>query len=63
MLPCEKPCHDKLGKSVVAKVAIPKGTVLSMDMLGVKVGEPKGVPPRGLIPTGGQGRHRGRGGG
>uniref|UniRef100_A0A4W5QNI4 N-acetylneuraminic acid synthase a n=1 Tax=Hucho hucho TaxID=62062 RepID=A0A4W5QNI4_9TELE len=26
----------KLGKSVVAKVAIPKGTVLSMDMLGVK---------------------------
>uniref|UniRef100_A0A8C7VMQ9 N-acetylneuraminate-9-phosphate synthase n=1 Tax=Oncorhynchus mykiss TaxID=8022 RepID=A0A8C7VMQ9_ONCMY len=48
MLPCEKPCHDKLGKSVVAKVAIPKGTVLSMDMLGVKVGEPKGVPPEDI---------------
>uniref|UniRef100_A0A4W5K579 N-acetylneuraminate-9-phosphate synthase n=1 Tax=Hucho hucho TaxID=62062 RepID=A0A4W5K579_9TELE len=49
MLPCEKPCHDKLGKSVVAKVAIPKGTVLSMDMLGVKVGEPKGVPPEDIF--------------
>ncbi|XP_031693662.1 sialic acid synthase-like isoform X2 [Oncorhynchus kisutch] len=49
MLPCEKPCHDKLGKSVVAKVAIPKGTVLSMDMLGVKVGEPKGIPPEDIF--------------
>ncbi|XP_041697039.1 sialic acid synthase-like [Coregonus clupeaformis] len=48
MLPCEKACHDKLGKSVVAKVAIPKGTVLSMDMLGVKVGEPKGVSPEDM---------------
>ncbi|XP_072318587.1 N-acetylneuraminate-9-phosphate synthase-like [Eucyclogobius newberryi] len=43
MLPCEKPCHDKLGKSVVAKVKIPKGTVLSLDMLTVKGAEPKGV--------------------
>ncbi|XP_072318700.1 N-acetylneuraminate-9-phosphate synthase-like [Eucyclogobius newberryi] len=43
MLPCEKPCHDKLGKSVVAKVKIPKRTVLSLDMLTVKVAEPKGV--------------------
>ncbi|KAM4603593.1 N-acetylneuraminate-9-phosphate synthase-like [Polymixia lowei] len=45
MLPCEKTCHDKLGKSVVAKVSIPKGSVLSLDMFAVKVGEPKGVPP------------------
>ncbi|CDQ57722.1 unnamed protein product [Oncorhynchus mykiss] len=37
-----------LGKSVVAKVAIPKGTVLSMDMLGVKVGEPRGVSPEDM---------------
>ncbi|XP_057700250.1 sialic acid synthase-like [Corythoichthys intestinalis] len=43
MLPCEKPCHDKLGKSVVAKVKITKGTVLSLDMLAVKVAEPMGV--------------------
>lgn len=43
MLPCEKPCHDKLGKSVVAKVKIPKGTVLTEDMLTVKVAEPMGV--------------------
>ncbi|KAK7929336.1 hypothetical protein WMY93_005731 [Mugilogobius chulae] len=43
MLLCERPCHDKLGKSVVAKVKIPKGTVLSLDMLTVKVAEPMGV--------------------
>ncbi|XP_069544925.1 sialic acid synthase-like [Brachyistius frenatus] len=43
MLPCEKLCHDKLGKSVVAKVKIPKGTVLILDMLTVKVAEPMGV--------------------
>lgn len=33
----------KLGKSVVAKVKIPKGTVLTEDMLTVKVAEPMGV--------------------
>ncbi|KAM9770597.1 N-acetylneuraminate-9-phosphate synthase-like [Menidia menidia] len=43
MLPCEKPCHDKLGKSVVAKVKIPKGTPLTVDMMAVKVAEPMGV--------------------
>eukprot|EP00064_Thunnus_orientalis_P019178 superscaffoldBa00004681_g19292 len=43
MLPCERPCHDKLGKSVVAKVKIPKGTTLTLDMLTVKVAEPMGV--------------------
>lgn len=35
----------QLGKSVIAKVAIPKGTVLNLDMLAVKVGEPKGIAP------------------
>ncbi|XP_035763666.1 sialic acid synthase-like [Neolamprologus brichardi] len=48
MLPCEKTCHDKLGKSVIAKVAISKGTVLSPDMFAVKVGEPKGIPPENM---------------
>lgn len=33
----------QLGKSVVAKVKIPKGTALSLDMLTVKVAEPMGV--------------------
>ncbi|KAJ8339781.1 hypothetical protein SKAU_G00344140 [Synaphobranchus kaupii] len=45
MLPCEKACHDKLGKSVVAKTTIPKGTALTMDMLTVKVADPMGVAP------------------
>ncbi|XP_076023437.1 N-acetylneuraminate-9-phosphate synthase-like [Genypterus blacodes] len=49
MLPCEKPCHDKLGKSVVAKVQIPKGTVLTLDMLTVKVAEPMGVPAEDIF--------------
>ncbi|XP_076869263.1 N-acetylneuraminic acid synthase a [Brachyhypopomus gauderio] len=49
MLPCEKPCHDKLGKSVVAKVSIPKGTTLTLDMLSVKVAEPKGVAPEDIF--------------
>ncbi|XP_041641668.1 sialic acid synthase-like [Cheilinus undulatus] len=43
MLPCEKSCHDKLGKSVVAKVSIPKGTTLTLEMLTVKVAEPMGI--------------------
>ncbi|XP_073699093.1 N-acetylneuraminic acid synthase a [Garra rufa] len=49
MLPCEVPCHDKLGKSVVAKTAIPKGTELTLDMLAVKVAEPKGVAPEDIF--------------
>ncbi|MEQ2282242.1 hypothetical protein AMECASPLE_038532, partial [Ameca splendens] len=49
MLPCEKACHDKLGKSVVAKVKIPKGTVLTLDMLAVKVAEPMGVPAEDIF--------------
>lgn len=38
----------QLGKSVIAKVAISKGTVLSPDMFAVKVGEPKGIPPENM---------------
>lgn len=34
---------NQLGKSVVAKTKIPKGTVLTADMLTVKVAEPMGV--------------------
>ncbi|KAI7810533.1 N-acetylneuraminic acid synthase a [Triplophysa rosa] len=49
MLPCEEPCHDKLGKSVVAKTAIPKGTELTLDMLTVKVAEPMGVAPQEIF--------------
>lgn len=33
----------QLGKSVVAKVRIASGTVLTLDMLAVKVAEPMGV--------------------
>ncbi|XP_011517090.1 N-acetylneuraminate-9-phosphate synthase isoform X2 [Homo sapiens] len=49
LLPCEMACNEKLGKSVVAKVKIPEGTILTMDMLTVKVGEPKGYPPEDIF--------------
>ncbi|KAM9314124.1 N-acetylneuraminate-9-phosphate synthase-like [Pholidichthys leucotaenia] len=49
MLPCEHACHDKLGKSVVAKGKIPKGTIITLDMLAVKVAEPMGVPPEDIF--------------
>lgn len=45
LLPCEKNCYDKLGKSVIAKMNITKGTELSLDMFAVKVGEPRGISP------------------
>ncbi|XP_069093785.1 sialic acid synthase-like [Pleurodeles waltl] len=48
-LPCETACHDKLGKSVVAKVPIPAGTVLTLKMLTVKVAEPHGFPPEEIF--------------
>ncbi|KAM7418994.1 hypothetical protein PAMA_016218 [Pampus argenteus] len=41
----ERECHRKTRKSVVAEVAIPKGSMLSMNMFAVKVGETKGIPP------------------
>ncbi|XP_015281630.1 PREDICTED: sialic acid synthase [Gekko japonicus] len=49
LLPCEVACNEKLGKSVVAKVRIPEGTVLTLDMLTVKVGEPKGYLPEDIF--------------
>ncbi|XP_023807980.1 sialic acid synthase [Oryzias latipes] len=49
MLASEKACHDKLGKSVVAKVRIPKGSVLTLDMLAVKVAEPMGFPAEDIF--------------
>lgn len=45
MLPCEVACHNKLGKSVVAKVPIAAGTMLTLDMMTVKVAVPNGVDP------------------
>ncbi|XP_042637631.1 LOW QUALITY PROTEIN: sialic acid synthase-like, partial [Orycteropus afer afer] len=39
LLSCEMACHQKLGKSVVAKVKIPEGTVLTLDMLTMKMAE------------------------
>ncbi|XP_069486695.1 sialic acid synthase-like [Ambystoma mexicanum] len=44
-LPCEEGCHDKLGKSVVAKCPIALGTLLTLSMLTVKVTAPHGFPP------------------
>ncbi|KAL2098400.1 hypothetical protein ACEWY4_007607 [Coilia grayii] len=49
MLPCEVACHDKLGKSIVAKTSIPKGSVLTLEMMTVKVAEPKGAPPEDIF--------------
>ena len=34
---------------MVAKVKIPEGTILTLDMLTVKVGEPKGYPPEDIF--------------
>ncbi|CAJ1054215.1 Hypothetical predicted protein [Xyrichtys novacula] len=42
--PCEEPFRRKLGKSVVARVKIPKGETLTEKMLTVKVAEPIGIP-------------------
>nr|XP_038936000.1 sialic acid synthase-like [Rattus norvegicus] len=49
LLPCEMACNEKLGKSVVAQVKIPAGTILTLDILTVKVGEPKGYPPEDIF--------------
>ncbi|XP_062403638.1 sialic acid synthase-like [Sardina pilchardus] len=49
MLPCEVQCYDKLGKCIVAKTAIPKNTILTLDMMSVKAGYPKGIPAEDLF--------------
>ncbi|XP_077992350.1 N-acetylneuraminate-9-phosphate synthase-like [Glandiceps talaboti] len=42
---CEMGTFNKLGKSVVAACDIPAETPLTINMLAVKVAEPKGFPP------------------
>ncbi|NXU58814.1 SIAS synthase, partial [Turnix velox] len=54
LLLCEMACNEKLGISVVAKVRIPEGTVLTLDMLTVKVAEPKGFHPEDIYDLVGQ---------
>ncbi|KAI4890764.1 hypothetical protein NFI96_022920, partial [Prochilodus magdalenae] len=49
MLPCEASCHSKLGKSVVAKKTVLKGSELTLDMLAVKVAEPQGIAPEKIF--------------
>uniref|UniRef100_H3AN25 N-acetylneuraminate synthase n=1 Tax=Latimeria chalumnae TaxID=7897 RepID=H3AN25_LATCH len=49
LLPQKDECLFKLGKSVVAKVAICTGTVLTADMFTVKVADPKGIAPEDLF--------------
>ncbi|XP_070540016.1 sialic acid synthase-like [Ptychodera flava] len=49
MRPCELPTFNKLGKSVVAACDISAGTPLTLDMLTVKVAEPKGYPPENIF--------------
>lgn len=39
----------QLGKSVVAKENIPKGTVLTRNMLRVKAAEPIGIPAEDIF--------------
>uniref|UniRef100_A0A8C4Q1E1 N-acetylneuraminate synthase n=1 Tax=Eptatretus burgeri TaxID=7764 RepID=A0A8C4Q1E1_EPTBU len=48
-LPCEQTCHDKLGKSVVARVAIKAGATLTLDMITVKVADPQGIRPEEIF--------------
>ncbi|XP_017281181.1 sialic acid synthase-like [Kryptolebias marmoratus] len=49
MLPSEQSLFVKLGKSVVARENIPKGTVLTLDMLRVKAAEPIGIPAEDIF--------------
>ncbi|XP_072260648.1 N-acetylneuraminate-9-phosphate synthase [Pyxicephalus adspersus] len=49
LLPCEMACHNKLGKSVVAKTKIPAGSVITLNMLTIKVAEPRGFPPEEIF--------------
>lgn len=48
MRACELPTFNKLGKSLVAAKDIPSGTVITADMLAVKVAEPKGLAPEDI---------------
>lgn len=48
MQPCEKPCFDKLGKSLVMTRNMKKGDAISIGDVTAKVAEPKGVNPNRL---------------
>uniref|UniRef100_A0A8C4NAW7 N-acetylneuraminate-9-phosphate synthase n=1 Tax=Eptatretus burgeri TaxID=7764 RepID=A0A8C4NAW7_EPTBU len=48
-LPCEQTCAAKLAKSVVARQAIKVGAKLTLEMLTVKVADPKGIPPEEIF--------------
>lgn len=39
----EKACYEKLGKTLVLTRSVPKGQVLQVGDLTVKVAEPKGI--------------------
>lgn len=41
--PCEKPCYDKLGKSLVYAKTLPGGHAIAEGDLKIKVAEPKGI--------------------
>ncbi|KAH8247369.1 hypothetical protein KR038_002972 [Drosophila bunnanda] len=43
ILPCELPCRNKLGKSIVATHNLHKGHILQMADLAIKVSEPSGL--------------------
>uniref|UniRef100_A0A182PTB3 AFP-like domain-containing protein n=1 Tax=Anopheles epiroticus TaxID=199890 RepID=A0A182PTB3_9DIPT len=46
LLGCERPCFNKLGKSLVYANDLHCGTVLAETNINVKVSEPKGLSPR-----------------
>jgi len=43
ILPCELPCRNKLGKSIVAARSLEKGHILQLVDLAIKVSEPSGL--------------------
>lgn len=42
ILPCELPCRNKLGKSIVAARSLPKGHILAPSDMAIKVSQPSG---------------------
>uniref|UniRef100_A0A182W3D0 AFP-like domain-containing protein n=1 Tax=Anopheles minimus TaxID=112268 RepID=A0A182W3D0_9DIPT len=45
LLDCERPCHNKLGKSLVYANDVYSGTVLAESDVMIKVSEPQGLSP------------------
>lgn len=46
--PCEKPCHDKLSKSLVAARNLLEGHILTKKDINAKVAHPNGIPANRL---------------